>query len=110
MAHMKSSSHREFMESVKCEQCEQTPPEYYNSQDLKIQSYSLSIGPENEKNILEFLWNTLPLNEDLFMCSCEDFNSKNRQLLFGDFDDMTLTPKTSTDDCYIFKFEEDLDL
>jgi hypothetical protein len=93
---------------MECDECQQIPVEHYNSEDLKIQSYSLSIGPDNDKNSLDFLWDTITLNENLFICSCEDLNSKKRQLLFEYFEDRTLTAKTSKDDNYILNLDEDL--
>ncbi len=109
---MKSSSHRDVISKMPCCKYNNMPVEYHDYPELQIQSYSLLILPETERNSMEFLYYAPPVKEDYFMpfCACEDFRIKNSQVSLGYLNDLSGSHNSSSDDYCMLNFEKDLEL
>lgn len=109
---MKSSSHRDILTKINECECKTKPLVNVSNLELRIQSYSFSITPENEPNSLECLCLTFLTNDDYLMalCGCEDIQNRNSQNSLQYLNDLNGSMDSSVDDFYVFNFEKDLEL
>jgi hypothetical protein len=108
---MKSSSHRDLLTKINECECKTKSLVDISNPELRIQSNSFSITPENEPNSQECLCLTFPTNDDYLMafCGCEDLQNRNSQNSLRYLKDLNGSIDSSVDDYCMFNFEKDLE-